>query len=299
MAGRATATPSPQNPIYALSPSDNPGTTIIHVVLKGYNYEEWGRAFRISLRAKRKLMFFDGTLKQPDETSADLDEWWTVNSMIVAWIFNTIDPALRTSISYRDVARDLWEDIKERFSVGNGVKIYQVKAELSDCKQKSGETIMSYYGRLKKLWDDRNDFDALPTCVCKGCKCDLTSKLRQWREAEQVREFLMGLESFYANVRSSLLGIEPLPSLNLVYSRLIQEEEVRTITGGQIEGVNPMSFAIKGGASHAHGSGGLPDQSWCATSAQKRDTPRNVVLLNTPFLKGGLNGGAPKAETLE
>ncbi|CAH9135505.1 unnamed protein product [Cuscuta epithymum] len=176
--------------------------------------------------------------------------------MIVAWMFNTIEPSLRASISYRDVAFDLWRDIKERFSVGNGVKIYQVKSELSDCKQRSGEKIMSYYGRLKKLWDDLDDFDPLPSCDCSGCKCNLTTKLRKRRDDDQVREFLMGLESFYANTRSSLLGIEPLPSLNIVYSRLIQEEEVRMITGSQEEGTNPMSFAVRGNTFTGRNSGG-------------------------------------------
>ncbi|CAH9127006.1 unnamed protein product [Cuscuta epithymum] len=193
---RVRASDSSQSLEYALSSSDNPGTIITHVVLKGYNYEEWARAlFRISLRAKRKNPFIDGTMKQLAETAPEIDEWWTVNSMVVAWIFNTIEASLRTSISYRDVARDLWEDIKQRFSVGNGVKIYQIKAEISDCKQKNGEIIMSYFGRLKKLWDDLNDFDVL-SCKCAGCKCDLTTKLRQRREADQVREFLIGLEPF-------------------------------------------------------------------------------------------------------
>ncbi|CAH9116983.1 unnamed protein product [Cuscuta europaea] len=179
-------------------------------------------------------MFIDGSLKQAVEGSPETKDWWTINSMVVAWIFNTIDASLRTSISYRDVACDLWKDIKERFSVGNGVKTYQIKTELSDCKQKTGETIMSYLGRLKKLWDDMNDFDVLPVCICTGCKCDLTTKLCQRRDGDKVRDFLMGLDSFYASVRSSLLGIDPLPSLNVVYARLIQEEEVCTIIGGHV-----------------------------------------------------------------
>ncbi|KAL5702971.1 hypothetical protein ACHQM5_028122 [Ranunculus cassubicifolius] len=175
--------------------------------------------------------------------------------MIVAWIFNTIEPTIRSSISYRDTARELWEDIRQRFSFGNGVKIYQLKSEISDCKQKSGESIMNYYGRLKKLWDDINDFYALPTCSCLGCRCDLSTILRRKREDNQVRELLMGLESYYANVRSSLLGIEPLPSLNTVYSRLVQEEEVRQLTVGRTEAA-PLSFAVRGSTSQGRGAGG-------------------------------------------
>ena len=158
------------NPLYALASNDNPGTVITHVVLKGPNYEEWAKGFRVSLGAKWKLGFINGTVPRPEEGSADLDDWWTVNYMNVAWIFNTIDPSIRSTITYRDTARDLWDDIKQCFSLANGIKIYQLKSEIADCKQKNGESIMDYYGRLKKLWDDINDFHALPSCSCSGCK---------------------------------------------------------------------------------------------------------------------------------
>ncbi|KAL9230687.1 hypothetical protein vseg_006005 [Gypsophila vaccaria] len=237
--------PHTPNPLYALAPSDGPGSKITHVELKGQNYEEWVKAFRVSLGAKRKLGFIDGTLKSPAEGSDDLADWWTANYMIIAWIFATIEPSLRSTISYRDTARELWEDIRLRFSVGNGVKIYQLKSDISECRQKSEESIMTYYGRLKKLWDDVNDFDALPSCTCTGCKCGLNLLLHKRRESDQVREFLMGLEPYYAVVRSNILGIEPLPSIHTVYARLVQEEEVRSFTQRRSEITSPMAFAAK------------------------------------------------------
>ena len=100
------------NPLYALASNDNSGTVITHAVLKGPNYEEWAKGFRVSLGAKRKLGFINGTVPQPEDGSADLDDCWTVNYMIVACIFNTIDPSIHSTISYRGTARDLWDDIK-------------------------------------------------------------------------------------------------------------------------------------------------------------------------------------------
>ncbi|XP_074300473.1 uncharacterized protein LOC141631744 [Silene latifolia] len=249
--GETSHTP---NPVYAVSLHDGTGAKITHVVLLGPNYEEWAKGFRVALGAKRKLGFIDGTLKEKPSDPKDVEDWTAINYLIVAWIFNTIDSRVRSSISYRETAFELWEDIRLRFTVGNEIKIYQIQNDLSECKQKPGETIMDYYGRMKKLWDDINDFDALPSCKCSGYRCDLNVVLRQRREADQVRGFLMGLEPFYATVRSQLLGTKPFPPIQLVYSQLVQEEEVRTLTQVREDATTPMAMAVRdGGKKQAKG----------------------------------------------
>ncbi|KAK9713537.1 hypothetical protein RND81_06G033900 [Saponaria officinalis] len=105
---------------------------------------------------------------------------------------------------------------------------------------------MVYFGRIKKLWDDLATYDVLPECTCTGCKCDIVKTLATRRENERVREFLMGLDLNYAVVRSNILGTEPLPNLNQVYSKLIQEEGVRASTQPKIENrVEPMAFVAR------------------------------------------------------
>ncbi|PNX70993.1 hypothetical protein L195_g057949 [Trifolium pratense] len=124
-------TPSP----YDLNSNDNPGNLITQVQLKGENYDEWSKAIRTSLRARRKWGFVEGTIAQPKKDSSDLEDWWTVQSMLVSWVLNTVEPSLRSTISYQENVKDLWEDIKERFSVGNGPRIQQIKSELAECRQ--------------------------------------------------------------------------------------------------------------------------------------------------------------------
>jgi len=81
------------------------------------------RAVKVSLRARRKWGFIDETHIQPKDEAPDLEHWWTVQSMIVSWILNTIEPRLRSTVAYAKTAHDLWDDIKERFSVVNGPRI--------------------------------------------------------------------------------------------------------------------------------------------------------------------------------
>lgn len=146
---------------------------------------------------------------------------------------NTIEPSLRSTISYIEVAEDLWKDIKELFSVGNGPCIQQLKTELIECKQ-GGLTIVAYYRKLKKLWEELANYEQMPTCKCGLCICNIESLLEKKCEEEKVHQFLMGLdETIYGTVRSDKLAQDPLPNLNRVYSTLVQEERVRTATRGK------------------------------------------------------------------
>ena len=230
---------------YDMTSLDNPGLLITQVQLKGENYDEWARSFRTALRARKKFGFIDGTIKQPDDDSKDLEDWWTINSLLVSWIRNTIEPTLRSTISHVEIAKDLWNDIKDRFSITNGPRIQQLKSSLGECKQK-GMTIVDYYGRLKQLWDELGNYEQLPTCKCGKCTCNLGSVLEKKREDEKVHLFLMGLDdNVYGTVRSNILAQDPLPSMNKVYSLLIQEERVKTITRGKEEREDIMALTTR------------------------------------------------------
>ncbi|XP_045809428.1 uncharacterized protein LOC123903828 [Trifolium pratense] len=167
--------------------------------------------------------------------------------MIVSWIFNTIEPKLRSTITYRENAKELWDDIKQRFDISNGPRIQQLKSELANCKQ-NGDPIVTYFGRIKKLWDELNDYDQIPVCTCNGCKCGISAALNKKREEEKLHQFLMGLdESQFRTVRSNVLSLDPLPNLNRAYQMVVQEERVGVMTRGKEERGDPIAFAVKSG----------------------------------------------------
>jgi len=75
------------------------------VQLKGENYDEWARSLGTVLRARKKFGFIDGSTKKPMDNSTDLEDWWTINSLLVSWIRNTIESSLRLTISHVEIAR--------------------------------------------------------------------------------------------------------------------------------------------------------------------------------------------------
>ncbi|VFQ91054.1 unnamed protein product [Cuscuta campestris] len=231
---------------YELKSVDTPALVITQIKLTGDNYEEWARAVRIALRAKRKFGFVDGSIPLPEDDEEKAEEWWIVNAMLVSWIFNTIDGSLRNSITQVEEAALLWNDIQERFSVANGPRVNQLKKELANCRQ-NGQSITSYYGRMKSIWDKLGSIENLPACAkCRACKCGTIKTIETQKEEEKVHQFLMGLDNEgYSGVRSNILSTVPIAPLNRVYSTIIQQEGVLKVTT-QEEEKNPVSFAVVG-----------------------------------------------------
>jgi len=72
---------------------------------------------------------------------------------------------------------------------------------------------------------------------------------------QKLLQFLMGLNDDYNSIRGNILMMSPLPSISLVYSRLVQEEKQREIrSSGHFLGdsaslaveIHKPNFAYKG-----------------------------------------------------
>ncbi|KAL9292881.1 putative retrotransposon gag domain-containing protein [Arabidopsis thaliana] len=148
---------------------------------------------KTTLCSRKKFGFLDGTISKPEEGSPDLEDWWTIQALLVSWIKMSIEPVVKKNVSHRDVAKDLWDHLKKRFSVMNGLKLQQLKSELACCKQR-GLTIETYYGKLTKIWDSMASFRPVRICKCGGCVCDLGALQEKDREEDKVHEFLSGLD---------------------------------------------------------------------------------------------------------
>lgn len=67
-------------------------------------------------------------------------------------------------------------------------------------------------------------------CPCAvKCSCDLIKSIQRKQEIEQVVCFLKGLGQIYGTVKSNILMMEPLPSINKAYGIVLQQ-------GGQLQG---------------------------------------------------------------
>ncbi|XP_056846267.1 uncharacterized protein LOC130497478 [Raphanus sativus] len=234
---------------YDLSPNDNPGSVISQPLLKGPNYNEWSTNLRMALKARKKFGFVDGSIPQPSSDSADLDDWWTNNALVLSWIKLTITESVRSNLSHLEIASDYWEHIRRRYSVNNGQRVQRIKTELATCRQ-HGTSIETYYGKLMQLWTALAEHR-----VTKNCGFPTGFDLEKEREEDRLHEFLKGLdESLYGSVKSSLLSRDPLPSLDEAYSVLLQDEDSKHTSRAMEERVETMAHAVRTTSASSSGS---------------------------------------------
>lgn len=225
---------------YMLYGSDNPGAVICSVKLNGVNYNEWSSEMVNALQAKRKLGFIRGTLKKPEETSPDVENWLTVNSMIVGWIRASIEPKVRSTVTYVTDAHQLWEDLKQRFSVGNTLRVHQTKSQLAACRQ-DGQSVLDYFGKLSTLWEELQMYQPLHACTCGAAAA--TAKER---EHEKIHQFVMGLDdSRFGNISTNVIGLDPLPSLGEIYNKMVREEQRLETARGRDQQQEAVGFVAR------------------------------------------------------
>ncbi|RVW31814.1 Retrovirus-related Pol polyprotein from transposon TNT 1-94 [Vitis vinifera] len=136
---------------YFLHHSDHPGMVLVSKPLNGDNYSTWCRAMTISLNAKSKLGFIDGTTTMPSATDKPDEHasWKKCNDMILSWILNSLSQDLADSVIFSTTAQEVWEDLRDRFSQSNAPRIFQIERDIA-CLTQDQMTIAAYYTRLKK-----------------------------------------------------------------------------------------------------------------------------------------------------
>jgi hypothetical protein len=139
------------SPFY-LHHGDSPVSLLVSQPLNGDNYLTWKRFMMLALMAKNKFSFVDGTLPKPSSTDPTLHAWVRCNNMVLSWILNSVSKEIANSVIFLNTAADMWEDLKERFSQSNGLRVFQLQKAISTLTQ-GNHSVSSYYTHLKGLWD--------------------------------------------------------------------------------------------------------------------------------------------------
>lgn len=178
------------NPFY-VHHSDSPTAVLVSPSLTGDNYSTWVRAMRMALCAKNKLGFVISAISQPS-SSSQLPKWERCNDPVTSYrILRSLHPDLASSILYGNSAKDVWDDLSDRFHQPNAPRLFQIKQQISSLRQ-DNLFVSTYFTRLKALWDEQSSLTSLPACSCGTIKSAFELIQQDW-----VMQFLAWVLFFY------------------------------------------------------------------------------------------------------
>ena len=130
--GRTTRTIMPMVELSAnnylyLHPGENPTASLVSPVLDSTNYHSWSRSIITALSAKNKVEFILGTHPCPLMNDSTYSAWIRCNNMVVSWLVHSVSLPIRQSVIWMDVAVDVWNDLKTRYSQGDLSKIFDLQ----------------------------------------------------------------------------------------------------------------------------------------------------------------------------
>ncbi|XP_074342061.1 uncharacterized protein LOC141679463 [Apium graveolens] len=100
--------------VFYIHPSDANTTQLVSVKFNGSGYSNWKRSMMLSLSAKNKLGFVDGSVAKPEITSMDYKAWERCNDLVFSWLLCNIDDSISRSVLFFKTAREIWLDLEDR-----------------------------------------------------------------------------------------------------------------------------------------------------------------------------------------
>jgi len=118
-------------------------------------------------------------------------------------------------------AKELWKDLQERFSKGYHFRVPDILQKIHSIKQ-GKRSISEFFTNLKIFWEELESLRPTPNYTCETpCTCNLMKNIVKHREYKFIICFLKGLNNAYNVVKTQILIMEPLPSINNVFSLVL------------------------------------------------------------------------------
>jgi len=73
--------------------------------------------------------------------------------MVICWVLNSLVPKISKSCTYVASAKQLWDELGERFGQISGPLVFQLQRELNNISQEY-TSVSVYFSKLKRVWDE-------------------------------------------------------------------------------------------------------------------------------------------------
>ena len=122
--------------------------------LNGRNYLEWAQSVKLAIDGRGKLGHLTGETTRPAGEDRNMAVWRSENSLVTAWLINSMEPAIGKPHMFLPTAKDVWEAVREMYSDSeNSSQIFELKTKLWKAKQ-GDKNVIVFYNELETLWQE-------------------------------------------------------------------------------------------------------------------------------------------------
>ncbi|KAK2417773.1 hypothetical protein QL285_040035 [Trifolium repens] len=251
---------NPSNPYY-IHPNENPTLILVTPLLDSKNYISWARSMKVALISKNKIKFVDGSFQKPAAASILYDPWVRCNNLVLSWLQRSISDNIAQSILWIENANAVWDNLRNRFSEGDIFRISDLQDDLVRLQQGNFD-VSNYFTQLTSIWEQIDTYRPTRDCTCAiPCTCGAVTDLRKFREQDKVLKFLKGLNEQFCHVRSQIMMIEPLPTLEKTFSLVLGQERQLTLTNSMASTSENQTLASQVQSNNGGGRGILQNSN--------------------------------------
>jgi len=142
------------------SANPNPSSTatgqqLTNILLNEKNFLPWSRAITVALGGRSKLGHINGQIKAPPERDAKFDEWQANDSLVMSWIFNSMESQVYEIFAYSPTALILWESLNKMYGQAhNASRVFELQQEIANSKGEPSQSFTNHLGNMKRRWDE-------------------------------------------------------------------------------------------------------------------------------------------------
>jgi len=184
------------------------------------NYLSWSRRALLILKTKGLTEYVLGTVEETDDKgSSEWKKWSVTDSLILAWMLNSLAPAIAASAEALPSASAVWSLLSKRYSgKGNLMLMSQIEDKIYAARQ-GDRSVTVYVNELQRLWAELDECDPLELPHAESMEL-----ATNWIERRRVMKFLKGLSTGFESRHANLLHLPKLASLDEVIAAMSQEE---------------------------------------------------------------------------
>ncbi|KAK5792654.1 hypothetical protein PVK06_033769 [Gossypium arboreum] len=122
--------------------------------LNSKNYLEWSQSVKLAIDRRDRLGHLIGEVKQPLVGDPKMSKWRLENSMIIAWLINSMEASIGKPFLFLPTVKNVLDVVKDTYlDLENASQIFELKLKLWKARQGEKE-VTFYYNEMMSLWQE-------------------------------------------------------------------------------------------------------------------------------------------------